>query len=246
MGWRFLFVGSRSTQRTAVQPQSTAPTLLWLKSMARAPDSGENASSSDAPAAVPVSVEPILAQRDRLLRALIPTLGDAAEDVLQQVYERALARADTVRVRESVDAWFARVLRNVTIDHLRREAVRDRTRRRADGEAPPLEDTEAAIRLCVGELIPELREAHACVLRRIDLENASTRDVARELDTTPNNVRVRLHRARAVLRMKLLAYCARTAAAANRAADARRQPPRGGSYASQWRQPSTGRRCGRA
>lgn len=182
--------------------------LLWLKAMARASNSVENVSSSDAPAALPASLEPILAQRDRLLRALIPTLGDAAEEVLQQAYERALARVDTVRVRESVAAWFARLLRNVTIDHLRREAARDRAGRRwrAEVEAPSLEDTEAAICLCVGELIPELREAYARVLRRVDLENASTRDVARELGTTPNNVRVRLHRARAALRMRLLAH----------------------------------------
>jgi DNA-directed RNA polymerase specialized sigma24 family protein len=116
-------------------------------------------------------LEPILAQRNRLLGALTCTLGDDAEEVLQQAYERALARSHTVRARGERG-------------RLVRPAV-----------------------VCVGQLIPELREADAHVLRRVDLADASIRDVARELGTTPNNVRVRLHRARAALRIKLLARC---------------------------------------
>jgi RNA polymerase sigma factor (sigma-70 family) len=199
------------TNAHRVEPQLTAPSLLWVKAMARGLSSAQKASSTHAPAASPGSLEPILAQRDRLLSALTCTLGDDAEEVLQQAYERALARSHTVRAWESAVAWFARLLRNATIDHLRREAARNRAWRRwrAESEAlPTLEGTEeAAVCVCVGQLIPELREAYAHVLRRIDLEDASIRDVARELGTTPNNVRVRLHRARVALRMKLLARC---------------------------------------
>ena len=178
--------------------------------MARGLNSAHKASSTRAPAVSPGLLEPILAKRNRLLGALTCTLGDDAEEVLQQAYERALARSHTVRARESVVAWFARLLRNATIDHLRREAARNRARRRSRAEAealPTLESTESTVCVCVGQLIPELREAYAHVLRRVDLADESIRDVARELGTTPNNVRVRLHRARAALRMKVLAHC---------------------------------------
>jgi hypothetical protein len=45
-------------------------------------------------------------------------------------------------------------------------------------------------------------------VRRVDLEDASIGEVAKELRMTPNGVRVRLHRARADLKRRLFSiYC---------------------------------------
>ena len=67
-----------------VGPQLTAPSLLWVKAMARGLNSAHKASSTHAPAVSPGLLEPILTQRNRLLGALTCTLGDDAEEVLQQ------------------------------------------------------------------------------------------------------------------------------------------------------------------
>jgi RNA polymerase sigma factor (sigma-70 family) len=159
----------------------------------------------------PGTLESILATRGRLLRMLTRALGNAdeAEEVLQQAFEKALARVDTLRAQESAVAWFTRLVRNATVDHLRRVAVRERAHRRwvTESESRAIDMVDDAVCRCVTEMLSGLRQAYAHVLRRVDLENASIQDVARGLGTTPNNVRVRLHRARAALRARLLSLC---------------------------------------
>jgi RNA polymerase sigma-70 factor (ECF subfamily) len=41
----------------------------------------------------------------------------------------------------------------------------------------------------------------------VDIDEESLEDAARALATTPNNAKVRLHRARKTLRAALLSYC---------------------------------------
>jgi len=163
------------------------------------------------PAVAPPPLDSILAARGRLLRGLTRALGNAeeADEVLQQAFEKALARVDTLREPESAVAWFRRLVRNATVDHLRRVAARERAHRRwlAEPESWAPDIADATVCRCVTELLSELRQAHAHVLRRVDLESASIEDVARDLGITPNNVRVRLHRARAALRPRLVSLC---------------------------------------
>jgi RNA polymerase sigma factor (sigma-70 family) len=135
--------------------------------------------------------------------------ADEAEEVLQQAFEKALARVDTLRAQESAVAWFTQLVRNATVDHLRRVAVRERAHRRwvTESESQAIDIVDDAACRCVTEMLSGLRQAYAHVLRRVDLENASIQDLARDLGTTPNNVRVRLHRARAALRARLFSLC---------------------------------------
>jgi DNA-directed RNA polymerase specialized sigma24 family protein len=66
-----------------------------------------------------------------LLRKLTRALGNAeeAEEVLQQTFEKALGRVDTLRAQQSAVAWFTRLVKNATVDHLRRVAARERAHR---------------------------------------------------------------------------------------------------------------------
>lgn len=133
--------------------------------------------------------------------------GADAEDLLQQGLLKAAERLDTLREGERLEAWFYRVLRNTIADHhaawARREARLELLAREAS-MAPP---EEAAVCGCSLGVLDTLHAEYAEVLRRVDIEEQSLDDVARDLAITPNNAKVRLHRARKALRTALLSYC---------------------------------------
>jgi RNA polymerase sigma-70 factor (ECF subfamily) len=130
-----------------------------------------------------------------------------AEDLLQQALLKASAKLDSLRDGERVEAWFYRVLRNTIADHraawARREASLALLAREAS-EAPP---EEAAACACSLGVLARIPDDYAAIVRRIDLDEESLGDVAAALGITPNNAKVRLHRARKALRGALLSYC---------------------------------------
>ncbi len=161
------------------------------------------------------AVEAALIENHRdFLRFLVRRLGDAdtAEDVLQQFYLRAVGKGSGLRQSESVVAWLYRVLRTTLVDHYRRET----TRRRQEADYAQMEilfneerdaELESAICACFETLLPTLKAEYAEILQRVDLQGTSPGDVARDLGLTPNNMRVRLHRARQALKHSLLVSC---------------------------------------
>jgi RNA polymerase sigma factor (sigma-70 family) len=138
-----------------------------------------------------------------------------AEDLLQQSFVRAVEHQHSVRNDESVVAWFYRVLRNTVIDYYRSQGAESRrnesflqemTHLGADKE-PPLDEIQAAACQCLHQVIPTLRSTYRDLLRRIDLDGEPPARVAKELHVTPNNLTVRLHRARQALRAGLETSC---------------------------------------
>lgn len=156
----------------------------------------------------------LVANHRDFLRFLVRRVGnaDTAEDVLQQFYLRAVSRGSELRQSESVVAWLYRVLRTTLVDHYRREA----TRRRQEADYAQMEilsnegkdaELEGAICTCYETLLPTLKEEYADILQRVDLRGTPPRDVACDLGLAPNNVRVRLHRARQAMKHSLLLSC---------------------------------------
>ena len=130
-----------------------------------------------------------------------------AKDLLQQALIKATEKLHSLRSGERVDAWFFRVLRNVIADHYadgaRREARLTLLAREAS-EAPPADAVACG---CSLGLLETLHADYAAILRRVDLGEEPLDDVARALGITPNNAKVRLHRARKALRGALLSFC---------------------------------------
>jgi RNA polymerase sigma factor (sigma-70 family) len=161
------------------------------------------------------SVEAALIANHRdFLRFLVRRLGDAdtAEDVLQRFYLRAIDKGSGLQKSESVIAWLYRVLRTTLVDHYRRET----TRRRQEADYAQMEilsnegrdaELESAICACFEALLPTLKAEYAEILQRVDLQGTPPGDAARDLGLTPNNLRVRLHRARQALKQSLLVSC---------------------------------------
>ncbi len=146
---------------------------------------------------------------------------EEAEDVLQETFINACRGAENFEGRSSLGTWLYRIATNNGLMHLRRRQL----------DIVPLEpgpeETEeefwpvhfhdwsrnpeslvmtAELRRVMAEAVellpPTLRAAF--VLR--DLEGLSTQEAAESLGLTPGNLKVRLHRARLMLREQLAAY----------------------------------------
>ena len=134
---------------------------------------------------------------------------DAAEDILQEAFVRGLTRAGQLRDRDSVIAWFYRSLRNALVDHWRRSSVERRVLEDLSPDTEPAVDPELmkTVCECATALLDTIRPEYAEALRRVDLEDVSVKDFAREKQITPNNASVRLFRARDALRRQLVRSC---------------------------------------
>jgi len=156
----------------------------------------------------------LLASHRRFLRFLEKRVGSCedAEEILQSAFVRSLDKGDEIRERESSVAWFYRLLRNAVIDHYRRKAA---NQRKLEGFAQQLSeavetadsDTERVICECIQELIPKLKSEYAELISRVDLQGNDVSSAADALGITAGNARVRLHRARAALRLEVERSC---------------------------------------
>lgn len=137
-------------------------------------------------------------------------LGDdqLAADAVQESLLKALKAEPNLSDHENVIAWFYRILRNVLTDLHRRRAARDRAMATyaIDFESAP-EDEKSAICACLHGLLPAMEPAYADVIRRHDLEGLPQSEIANDLGITPNNMKVKLHRARKQLRSLLEKTC---------------------------------------
>lgn len=138
---------------------------------------------------------------------------EVAEEILQGAFVRGLERLSTIRADEAVTAWFYRVLRNAIVDHYRHEGAKQRALGKVAIEASaavePGIDAElmGAVCTCVMSLLSTIKVEYAEMVRRVDLEGASVKDLAAELGITANNASVRLHRAREAMRHQLSRSC---------------------------------------
>ena len=157
-------------------------------------------------------MQPLLDARERFLGFLRSKLGDAelAEDVLQESLLKALRAAPDIRDDERLVAWFYRVLQNAVVDVYRRRGA-DRGRltglEGVDLAAEPEETEEAVLCECFRDLVPALKPEYGELIRALDLEGEAPEAAAARLGITPNNLKVRRHRARQALRARLEETC---------------------------------------
>jgi RNA polymerase sigma factor (sigma-70 family) len=155
----------------------------------------------------------LVQSKAQFLAFLARHLGNRAEaeDLLQIAYLKALTASETVRDDEKVIAWFYRVLRNVVVDAHRHRAATERLEAQLIREAPGMTVPDEAlfhtVCQCVLDIAHALKPEYRDILQRVELEEASLREVAAALGMTPNNASVRLHRARHALRMALMHMC---------------------------------------
>lgn len=166
------------------------------------------------------------AYADRIYRLALGLLRDPmrAEDIVQEAFLALLAHLDRFEGRSKLGTWLYRVAYNASLDHLRR-------RREAlllsddaepdDGSSVPMPQAladwwltpeqilaNAEARAALDAAIQALPENYRAVFILRDVEELSTEETAEAVGISVGAVKVRLHRARLLLREKLAGYFA--------------------------------------
>ncbi len=171
------------------------------------------------PPSPPPDTSPVEAYRERLLRYVNSIVRDAAEaeDVLQEVMLRADRGYGDLRAEEALSSWLFRVATHACVDHLRRRARRLPLETWTeldelvayDDSLPSLEQTveREEMSSCVQRLLARLPDQYRSVLILADLEGLTAPEIGELLGLTLTTVKIRIHRARALLRKELEAGC---------------------------------------
>lgn len=139
---------------------------------------------------------------------LVSRLGDHddAEDLMQEVFLRALREGEGFCALDNPRAWLFRVARNAAVDRQRRQRPSEPV-----PEDLPTEGAESApvdeLNACVERNIPALREGDRDIIRRCDLEGLPHRRYAEAHGLSVGAVKTRLFRARRRLRERLIQQC---------------------------------------
>jgi RNA polymerase sigma-70 factor (ECF subfamily) len=157
----------------------------------------------------PENLRIFIENRGRFLGFLRRHVGNEAEaeDLLQHALLKAIRRQEQWDGKDDVLAWFYRILRNALIDHYRSRAADRRKAETLERQSPPLPEDRDGLCACFEALLPSLKPEYAEALRRVDLGEEEPAGVAEALGISPNNLGVRLHRARQALRKSLEATC---------------------------------------
>ncbi len=153
----------------------------------------------------------LLQHREKLLAYIRKKTGEAdlAEDILQDSLLKALRAADNLRDDAKLLPWFYRIVNNTIADVYRRRQRVAATLGMADSDAEiaAAADDEQQLCECFRVLIPTLKPEYGELIERLDLRDEDAAAVARQLNITPNNLKVRRHRARQALREQLEQTC---------------------------------------
>jgi RNA polymerase sigma-70 factor (ECF subfamily) len=129
----------------------------------------------------------------------------AADDVLQSFCVKALDRANQLRDEKAVHGWLRRLFETTLLDHYRASA-------RLNAKTTPLEPGGSPLEEILGEslsvdesevveeVLATLRPAYTQIIRQMDLGREEPSVIASRLHISPNNLAVRLHRARGAFR----------------------------------------------
>lgn len=164
--------------------------------------------------------------RPRVLRYLARMAGEAeAEDLAQEVFEKVGRNLGDFRGEADLSTWVYRIATNTALDRLRRRG------KPTDSVDPLLVDATVIaegnrnvwtdeirqtlegrvirdeMNACIREVINRLPENYRTVIILGDLEGFSDREIAEILGLNLRNAKVRLHRARAQLRIALEKAC---------------------------------------
>ena len=127
--------------------------------------------------------------------------------MLQIAALRAVEKADNLQDPHKVLPWLYQIHRNVITD-LHRKRTSEERRKDALASDMMIGHTDMPEHCgCSVSQAGKLSQGYAAILELVDIKGASLKEAARALNLTANNAGVRLHRARAALKLRLLTHC---------------------------------------
>jgi RNA polymerase sigma-70 factor, ECF subfamily len=141
-----------------------------------------------------------------VLLAKVPV--DAVDDLVQDVFIRALRRVSTLRSSDCFGAWLAAIARNLAKDYHRRSAPEQQFDRISNEELREATDhpgvfADRATGLAALDAIRSLPDAYREPLILRFVEGMTGPEIAERMGLTHGSVRVNLHRGMQLLREKL-------------------------------------------
>jgi RNA polymerase sigma-70 factor, ECF subfamily len=150
----------------------------------------------------------------RVARAILRNDGEA-EDVMQDAYVRAYEHLAQFAGRAKFSTWLTRIAVHEALARQQRgnryqelEPMSERNGDPMNGLVssepnPEQQASNSEIRKLLEEAVEKLPDAYRTIFMLRDVEEMSTTDAAEVLEISEENVKVRLHRARALLRKDL-------------------------------------------
>jgi len=160
----------------------------------------------------------------RILRYLKRIVGpDDAEDLAQEVFDKINRGLKKFQGRSSLATWIYRIATNTAIDTSRSAAYKYETGHHSFEYETPHESSDATVVKaspvtdqlvirkemsdCINEFIDKLPPDYKTVIVLSDLEGFANKEIAEILGISLDNVKIRLHRARARLKKALQDGC---------------------------------------
>jgi RNA polymerase sigma-70 factor (ECF subfamily) len=158
--------------------------------------------------------------RHKILHYVKRLAGETdAEDIVQEVFEKAGRGLDGFKGESKISTWLYRIATNTALDKMRSSIHKHET----EELRPEAEDTEnvsisgraridqSLIRKemsdCVREYIERLSPEYKTVIILSELEGFKNREIAEILQVSVDTVKIRLHRARTKLKKELDEGC---------------------------------------
>lgn len=150
-----------------------------------------------------------------------------AEDLIQEVFAKVSVNLETFRGESSVSTWLYRIATNLAIDRIRHCTLpfTDPLKRAEEpidahddiedrniwtGEKPDSAEQRlirGEMTDCIRSCLEDLPETYRIVLVLSELENFRNREIAEIIGVTLETVKIRLHRARVLLRKEIEKNC---------------------------------------
>jgi RNA polymerase sigma-70 factor (ECF subfamily) len=154
----------------------------------------------------------------RLFRVAHSILGNAgeAEDVTQDAYVRSYMHLDQFEGRAKFSTWLTKIAVHEALARLRARrklveidamsgAIEDGIILESKSPSPEQEVMTNTIKIVIEAAVEKLPETYRSVFMMREVEGMSTAETADCLDLTEESVKVRLHRARSLLRKHIYA-----------------------------------------
>jgi RNA polymerase sigma-70 factor (ECF subfamily) len=152
----------------------------------------------------------------RVARAILRNDGEA-EDVMQDAYVRAYEHLGQFAGKAKFSTWLTRIAVHEALARQHRGNRYEELEPMSEREGDPMDRfassalnpeqqaSNSEIRRLLEEAVEKLPDAYRTIFMLRDVEDMSTTDTADVLEITEDNVKVCLHRARAMLRKSLYA-----------------------------------------